>query len=58
MTQREAGEHSKNEFVTRISVEITEYLGNENPVKKTLTIPTWADKAGREMKLNFSQNLN
>ena len=34
-----------------------EYLGSQEPIKKTLTIPRWADKLGREMGLNFSQTL-
>ncbi|MBW7491534.1 type II toxin-antitoxin system HicB family antitoxin, partial [Streptococcus pneumoniae] len=33
------------------------YLGSQEPIKKTLTIPKWADKLGREMGLNFSQTL-
>ena len=40
-----------------VSVDVSEYLGSQEPIKKTLTIPRWADKLGREMGLNFSQTL-
>ena len=44
-------------FVTLVTVDLKEYLEANEPVKKTLTIPRWADKRGRELKLNFSQTL-
>lgn len=44
-------------FISMVSVDVSEYLGNQEPIKKTLTIPRWADKLGREMGLNFSQTL-
>ncbi|MBG9455751.1 phage-like protein [Lysinibacillus sphaericus] len=44
-------------FISMVTVNIDEYLGQQEPVKKTLTIPKWADKLGREMDLNFSQTL-
>ena len=34
-------------FVSMINVDLTEYLGLKEPVKKTLTIPKWADKLGK-----------
>ncbi len=40
-----------------VGVNVNNYLGNQEPVKKTLTIPRWADKLGRELGLNFSQTL-
>lgn len=40
-----------------VGVNVNHYLGNQEPVKKTLTIPRWADKLGRELGLNFSQTL-
>jgi predicted RNase H-like HicB family nuclease len=43
--------------ITLVSVNLAEYLEMEHPVKKTLTIPKWADKRGRELGLNFSQTL-
>ncbi|MEB2280179.1 type II toxin-antitoxin system HicB family antitoxin [Lysinibacillus xylanilyticus] len=45
------------QFVTLVSVELSEYLKMNEPVKKTLQIPKWADKIGQEMKINFSQTL-
>ena len=44
-------------FISMVSVDVSEYLGSQEPIKKTLTIPRWADKLGREMGLNFSQTL-
>ncbi|GGE38243.1 type II toxin-antitoxin system HicB family antitoxin [Streptococcus himalayensis] len=44
-------------FVSLVMVDVAEYLGNQEPIKKTLTIPRWADKLGRELGLNFSQTL-
>ena len=44
-------------FVSMVMVDVAEYLGNQEPVKKTLTIPRWADNLGRELDLNFSQTL-
>lgn len=44
-------------FVSMVVVNVAEYLGSQEPVKKTLTIPRWADTLGRELGLNFSQTL-
>ncbi|MBP2619880.1 type II toxin-antitoxin system HicB family antitoxin [Streptococcus panodentis] len=44
-------------FISFVNVDVAAYLGQQEPVKKTLTIPRWADKLGREMGLNFSQTL-
>lgn len=44
-------------FISLVMVNLAEYLGESEPIKKTLTIPRWADKLGREMGLNFSQTL-
>lgn len=44
-------------FISMIMVDVAEYLGSQEPVKKTLTIPRWADTLGRELGLNFSQTL-
>lgn len=44
-------------FISMVTVNIDEYLGQQEPVKKTLTIPKWADKLGKDMELNFSQTL-
>jgi len=44
-------------FVTLVSVDLKEYLSANELVKKTLTIPRWAEKRGKELRLNFSQTL-
>ncbi|MBL1230126.1 type II toxin-antitoxin system HicB family antitoxin [Enterococcus sp. BWB1-3] len=44
-------------FISMVSVDVSEYLDSQEPIKKTLTIPKWADKLGREMHLNFSKTL-
>lgn len=44
-------------FISMVMVDVTEYLGSQEPVKKTLTIPRWADTLGRDLGLNFSQTL-
>ncbi|MGT2802318.1 Predicted nuclease of the RNAse H fold, HicB family [Streptococcus henryi] len=44
-------------FISLVMVDVAGYLGQDEPVKKTLTIPKWADKLGKEMSLNFSQTL-
>lgn len=47
----------RKSFVSLVMVDVAEYLGSQEPIKKTLTIPRWADKLGRELGLNFSQTL-
>ena len=44
-------------FISMVSVDIAQYLGSQEPIKKTLTIPKWADTLGLEMHLNFSKTL-
>ncbi|MCL2321398.1 MAG: type II toxin-antitoxin system HicB family antitoxin [Oscillospiraceae bacterium] len=44
-------------IITLVSVDITEYIEQDTLVKKTLTIPLWADKAAKKFGLNFSQTL-
>lgn len=44
-------------FISLVTVDVAEYLGQQEPIKKTLTIPRWADKVGRELGINFSQTL-
>lgn len=44
-------------FISLVTVNVAEYLGQQDPIKKTLTIPRWADKLGRELGINFSQTL-
>ncbi|HFI0237776.1 TPA: type II toxin-antitoxin system HicB family antitoxin [Streptococcus suis] len=44
-------------FISLVMVDVADYLGSQEPIKKTLTIPRWADRLGRELGLNFSQTL-
>ena len=44
-------------FISMVMIDVAEYLGSQEPVKKTLTIPLWADTLGRDLGLNFSQTL-
>lgn len=44
-------------FASMVSVDLTQYLHHDQPVKKTLTIPKWADTMGKKKKVNFSQLL-
>lgn len=44
-------------FISMVTVDVADYLGDQEPVKKTLTIPKWADRMGKELHLNFSKTL-
>lgn len=44
-------------FISMVNVDVAKYLSDEEPVKKTLTIPKWADRAGKKLRINFSQTL-
>lgn len=44
-------------FISLVLVDVSKYLGSQEPVKKTLTIPRWADRLGHELGLNFSKTL-
>lgn len=48
---------TEKSFISMVSVDLSEYLGSNDPVKKTLVIPTWADRIGKELNLNFSKTL-
>lgn len=48
---------SEKSFISMVSVDLSEYLNSNDPVKKTLTIPKWADKLGKDLQLNFSKTL-
>ena len=44
-------------FVTMVKVDLEEYLKDNTPVKKTLTIPRWVNKLGTRSGVNFSKLL-
>lgn len=48
---------AEKSFISMVTTEVSDYLDMDKPVKKTLTIPQWADKLGKEMNINFSQTL-
>ena len=40
-----------------VTVDVSTYLDDQKLIDKTLTIPRWADRLGKEMRLNFSETL-
>lgn len=43
--------------MSMVLVELDDYLDATTAVKKTLTIPKWANKVGIALNLNFSKTL-
>ncbi|MDK9710408.1 type II toxin-antitoxin system HicB family antitoxin [Acidaminobacter sp.] len=52
-------QHDENEFISLVSVDTTEYRAaiDNKAIKKTLTIPSWLNRAAEKQHLNFSQIL-
>lgn len=48
---------SEKSFVSMVTVDVAEYLGGQDLVKKTLSIPKWANDLGNKLGLNFSKEL-
>lgn len=48
---------SEKSFISMVAVDLSDYLGSNDSIKKTLTIPRWADKLGSDLHLNFSKTL-
>lgn len=44
-------------FISLVLVDINEYLQNQELVKKTLSIPKWANDLGNRLGINFSSLL-
>jgi len=44
-------------FVTMVKVDLEDYLRDNTPVKKTLTIPKWVNELGIRCGVNFSKLL-
>lgn len=44
-------------FVSLVYVELDDYFGSQELVKKTLSIPKWTNDFGKKMNLNFSKLL-
>ena len=44
-------------FVTLVKVDLKDYLKDNTPVKKTLTIPKWVNDLGNRCGVNFSKLL-
>lgn len=49
--------HNEEEFVTLVTADISQYLENQELVKKTLTIPKWANQKAIRENINFSALL-
>lgn len=47
----------KNGFVTMIAVNVEDYIRDMTLVKKTLSIPKWANDLGTRLEINFSKVL-
>ena len=47
----------KDSFISMVCVDLEKYLDYKKLVKKTLTIPKWANDLGNRLNLNFSQLL-
>lgn len=51
-------EYIENEsFISMICVDVEKYFENTKLVKKTLSIPKWANDLGNRLNLNFSKVL-
>lgn len=44
-------------FISMVSTDVSKYLNQNELIKKTLTIPLWADTLGKELNINFSKTL-
>lgn len=44
-------------FISMVNTELSKYLGQDQPVQITLSIPLWADVLGKKLNLNYSQTL-
>lgn len=44
-------------FVSLVYVELDDYFGSQELIKKTLSIPKWTNDFGKKMNLNFSKLL-
>lgn len=44
-------------FISMVAVDIDEYLGSQEPVSHTVTIPKWADRLASELHLDLSEVL-
>lgn len=49
--------HEADEFVTLITIDVDKYLKDNQLVKKTLTIPYWANEVSKRYKFNLSKLL-
>jgi len=47
----------KGGLVTLVKIDLEKFFKEDAPVKKTLTIPTWANDLGNRQGINFSRLL-
>jgi Uncharacterized conserved protein len=50
-------EKTTNDLVTLVKVDMEKYFKDISPIKKTLSIPKWADEMGKRSGVNFSRLL-
>lgn len=48
---------SDRDFISMVVVDVSSYLSNDRLVKKTLSIPKWANDYGNKHCINFSKLL-
>lgn len=53
----QSGFDAQRSFISMVGVNVDSYLNQRQPVKKTLTIPKWANDGGRKLHINFSETL-
>lgn len=46
-----------NSFMSMVCVDVERYLGGQELIKKTLSIPKWSNDLGNRLNLNFSKVL-
>lgn len=47
----------KLSFKSMVLVDLDDYLNGNSKVKKSVSIPKWADRTGAELKINLSRTL-
>ncbi|WP_195701505.1 type II toxin-antitoxin system HicB family antitoxin [Companilactobacillus futsaii] len=48
---------SKRSFKSMVLVDLDSYLKGDIKIKKTVSIPKWADRAGADLHINYSATL-
>ncbi|WP_318766551.1 type II toxin-antitoxin system HicB family antitoxin [Lactiplantibacillus carotarum] len=48
---------TRRSFKSMVLVELDQYLNGDVKVKKTVSIPRWADRTGADLNINYSATL-